>query len=128
MGTSPTGVVQRSTGGNFMNDYIYWHEKLLMNITYGAHSGDCCSAGTRSNGERFLYLPIGTENNRRGSFRSGPHRSFVSVGNFRRLDKRKAVVDGEGETTTPGRGTEDNRDVEDSQKARRGREAPFQRG
>ncbi|KAL2558951.1 hypothetical protein Fot_03690 [Forsythia ovata] len=41
--------------------------------------------------------------------------------NFRRPDKRKAVVDGEEKTATPGRGSKGNRDLEDSRRARRGR-------
>ncbi|KAL2508521.1 hypothetical protein Fot_32168 [Forsythia ovata] len=37
--------------------------------------------------------------------------------------REKVVVDGKEETTIPGRGMEDDGDVEDSQKAKRGRKA-----
>ncbi|KAL2553190.1 hypothetical protein Fot_06809 [Forsythia ovata] len=45
---------------------------------------------------------------------------------FRRPDKRKAVVDGEGETAVPRRGTDGDRDVRYSWRARQGREVSSQ--
>ncbi|KAL2529280.1 hypothetical protein Fot_21881 [Forsythia ovata] len=87
-------------------------------IVYGFCSRDCRPAGTRNNVLEISVplVPRITTEVPSVPLSTGP---LSSSENFRRSDKKKAVVDNKGEAAVPMRGMKDDGDAGGSRRARR---------
>ncbi|KAL2552199.1 hypothetical protein Fot_05818 [Forsythia ovata] len=75
----------------------------------------------------FLHCSVDARSDDGHSLVLHPEESLLLSENVRQSDKGKKVINDEGEKTMPKKNMEDEDSVEDSRKAKRGRETPLRR-